>query len=310
MKSISNHRRGLHQLIAISFLFVSTTAFAGHPRVQDMVSVKRMAHSIERSATSLHQIAERRSHHGGYQARQALTILHELNKTAQHFHNSVERNRQSPRHTETDYRKLVRAERISQNYKYVLHGDRQVGVLFNVIKSQMRQLSFLYNQSTSNTFRYREAMGLAHQIDNKADHLHNAIENELSRYGHMSYDEREVVSSVHQISELAEHLHEGIERRNTSIQHTINEFKSLKYQFESTIRKLNWINVSSHLINDLYALANPINQLARIYGVSTVVTRSHGGGHGGYGNGGRRIIRRRSGGNPRRGGHSTFQLPR
>jgi hypothetical protein len=106
--------------------------------------IQYLAHDLEEAARHVHESAEAYAHHGGRRERRALGTLHRLDRQARHFHRQVERYRRSPRHTEKDYRRLVRAYYEAQQAMRGLHTFEHVYRDFHRVEALIDELAYYY----------------------------------------------------------------------------------------------------------------------------------------------------------------------
>ncbi|MEO6195210.1 MAG: hypothetical protein ABIS20_19500 [Thermoanaerobaculia bacterium] len=146
-----------------------------YPDIGHVDRVSRLAHEIDRTATFIHDQAERNNRRPDRAEARALADLHELNEQAAHFHDVLESYRQNPSHTVNDFADLERAfstaarslRRIEPR-SYINRGMEQIYVLMN-------ELSRYYGRSSG-----YGSWGHGQYDGGRYDH---------GRYGHDQYDQ-------------------------------------------------------------------------------------------------------------------------
>lgn len=131
-------------------LVMSPAAFANHLYEQRMDEVRSEAHQVARDANQLHAEAERYAHHGDWQEENALRALHDLDESAEHFHNQVESYYQTPYHTESDFQRLQRDYYTARATFPQLHAYSYVRQLMQRLDRSMSQLTYLYETVDNN----------------------------------------------------------------------------------------------------------------------------------------------------------------
>jgi len=242
---------------------LSSPLYAGHPQVNQMDDVNRLAHEMHMKSEHVHKVAERYVHHGDSYEAQAITLLHNLHKAAEHFHNTVEEFIVEPRHTEKDYLKLMRAFLVAQRKRVFLHGKLHVQKDFNKMENTMQTLMAYYN--ASNPQWARKSSMLAHKIADKAGWVHYDIEDPY-RLG--SFLQRQVFSSIHNLAEKAEHLHVEIEEFFQSPKHTLKDLKALNVAFKRVKSAVAHSNLGSQNKYRLGEVQQLLRQLNSIYGIA------------------------------------------
>ncbi len=149
----------------------ASTAGASHPRIDQMETVKIIAHDLERKTAYLYQAAEHDRHHYDRYERRALNELHALKRSARNFHLQVERYVRDPYHTEARYRSLLRAFGGAADGVRYLHERRHVKQGFYDVERLIGSLSNYYTGYRYDRGRhYRYDRGRHHRYERRGHH--------------------------------------------------------------------------------------------------------------------------------------------
>jgi len=271
---MNGERRLLMGLFGLGLMLTASNSMADHPTEGEMPQVKRLAHQLEIDSAQLHRVAEVRNHHRGYEAERALRAIHEFAEKAEHFHRQVEQYRRNPGHTESDYRELVYAYQNGERLYRYLHADSLVNRYASQVRQTMRELDYFYKAGRGESWNWRRAMVLAHEIENSASRAHRYAEAD-SRYRGPS--ENRFLLTLHELEESAGHFHDQIESRNSNPSHTVGDYLQVKRLYEQADRLLHIVHASRRVSDELYRMDQMMREMERIYSRRG---GGHGGGHG------------------------------
>lgn len=130
--------------LALSLGFASTATAGQYPEHAQMRKVKYLAHELYKGARYLYEHSARYTRHASYSEYEALEDLDRLARRSHHFYEQVGRYYRQPRHTERDFRRLLRAYRAASRGFHDLSTYRRYHDDFECLIETMDKLVHYY----------------------------------------------------------------------------------------------------------------------------------------------------------------------
>ncbi|MBI4346587.1 MAG: hypothetical protein HY553_07010 [Elusimicrobia bacterium] len=130
-------------------------------------------------------------------------------------------------------------------------------------------------QYGGSSWRWETVKRLAHEVQERAEHLHRWAE---ARSHHGGWEER-FLRACHRFEQAARHFHRQVESYRQHPSHTQSDYYQLQSAFRDVEYSINGGHVDGHVRSDFYAASSAVNELASYYRGG--YDDGHGGGHGG-----------------------------
>ena len=127
-----------------SILFLAATASARYPSYDEMRQVKYLAHELYEGSHYLYKASAEYVDYPSYEEKEALQDLHRLSERAHHFYRQVDHHYRSPRHTEKDFERLIRAYYAAIDSSHYLPTYAHYRSQFSNLKRGMNSLVHYY----------------------------------------------------------------------------------------------------------------------------------------------------------------------
>ena len=127
-----------------SFLLLAASSSARHPSYDEMRQVKYLAHELYEGSHYLYKVSADYVDYPSYEEKDALRDLHHLSQRAHHFYRQVDHHYRSPRHTEKDFERLIRAHYAAMDSAPYLPTYGHYRTRFHNLKRSMDSLVHYY----------------------------------------------------------------------------------------------------------------------------------------------------------------------
>ncbi len=126
---------------------------------------------------------------------------------------------------------------------------------------------------SGNPWRYERVAALAHEVEERAEHLHRAAE---GRSHHGDYGEERFLEAAHAFERQAAHFHRQLESYRQESYHTRSDY----YELVSAFRQVEWTirsaHVESHVWGDFNAARSAVTELEYYYRADGGYDHGHG----------------------------------